>query len=188
MNTTAKRIGSKENFIQYANAIVEGYETIIKTYECIKAVGYGMCGKVFNKRFFTELETCLGYDQVKTRVSASDNYHIGYKTLFIYLENRSVNIAGSWEYFDRDMYYTTIHNIDNAWLDAGRINPEKIRVSCDEMIEMCKKQIAKWSDAAENYDAYCTKLADALKQLGENMKGINSLFKPSEIHSFDWER
>ena len=100
MNYLAKEYNN-EAFQQYGSAIIRGYQDTIEVLKVIIEAGAKMNGKVLNKRFITEIESNL---KVKAIVSISDKFNLGYRSLNIYLENRSININGSWIYFDNQIY------------------------------------------------------------------------------------
>ena len=187
METTARKY-KKETFIEYAKHIVEGYKTIIAAYGVISKVGLTMHGKVFNKRFESEIEKYCKEEGVNVSIWLNDQYNMGYKDLKIYLQDRSFNGGDCWIYFDNDIYHNSIHNCNNAFVDGNnRIIGVKVAETCNEYIEHCKKEMTKWQDAADNYDKYEEQVKAALKQLNEAFEGLNSLFKPYTISQYDWE-
>lgn len=189
MDRRVKHIDNKNFFIEYGKCIIGGYHDLMATYEVIKKTSFTMSGKVFNKRFTTEIEKHLEEEKVPTSVYLSDEFNLGYKTLKIYLKNRSKQICGSWEYFDNEVYCCTIHNCEKEFVDNnGRVIGEKVVELCDKMIKECKKHIEEWQDAIDNYDENRNTLANALKEFGEVVKGLNPLFKPYNVFSFDWEK
>jgi hypothetical protein len=190
MNYLAKQY-NKEAFQQYAAAIIGGYQDIIEVLKAIIEVGAKMDGKVLNKRFITAIEEKINV----AIVSMSDQYNLGYRDLHIYLNNRSININGSWEYFDKQICCNYIHNIEKSFCEYEsenlKVNPRivcsKVEATCNEYIETCCKYIRKWQDASDNYDKYTEQLKNAVRQFGEAMKGLNDYFCPSEIYKYDWE-
>ena len=170
MNTIVKNY-DKQTFIQYANAICEGYKTIKDVYNVVGYVGAKMNGKVFNKRFATAIENTLKERNINAFIGLSDQFNMGYKDLKIYLQDRSFQSESrGCVYFDYHLSYNYVHNADN----------------CEEMMSHCDKEINKWQDAATNYDNYKTAMENAIKEFGKAVKNINSLFVPYEIHSYDW--
>jgi hypothetical protein len=189
LNTTANRCNKKEDFVKYGNAIIGGYKTIISVFQIIAESAKKMNGKVFNKRFQTEIENRLKDCKIGANISISDSYNMGYKTLKIYLFNRDTQINGSTIYFDKEIYHTSIHNCEKAFVNAeGRIVAEGAENECNEQIKLCNEQTEKWEDAIENYDRYKEQVENAVKQLGEALKGLNGFFRPSQIDSYDWEK
>lgn len=187
MDTTAKKY-TKETFVNYALHIVEGYKTVIAAYQVISRVGMSMNGKVFNKRFETEIEKHCKEEGVNVSVWMNDQYNMGYKDLKIYIQDRSFSCGGNWIYFDNDIYYNNIHNCNNAFTDNdNRVIGIKVEETCNEYISHCQKEIEKWQDAADNYDRYADQMSAALCQLNESLKGLNPLFKPYTISQYDWE-
>lgn len=190
MNYFAKNY-KKEAFQQYAAAIIGGYQDIIEVLKAIIEVGAKMDGKVLNKRFITAIEEKINV----AIVSMSDQYNLGYRDLHIYLNNRSININGSWEYFDKQICCNYIHNIEKSFCEYEsenlKVNPRivcsKVEATCNEYIETCCKYIRKWQDASDNFDKYTEQLKNAVRQFGEAMKGLNDYFCPSEIYKYDWE-
>lgn len=187
--TTATKFYRKEDFVKYGNAVISGYKTIIAVYKIIAESAKKMEGKVFNKRFRTEIEKRLNECKIGANIGISDTDNIGHNTLKIYLFRRDTQINGSTIYFDNEIYYTSIHNCENVFVnDEGRIVSESAENECNEQIKLCNEQIENWEDAIENYDRYKAQIEGALKQLGEALKGLNVLFRPSQIDSYDWER
>lgn len=190
MNYFAKNY-KKEAFQQYAAAIIGGYQDIIEVLKAIIEVGAKMDGKVLNKRFITAIEEKINV----AIVSMSDQYNLGYRDLHIYLNNRSININGSWEYFDKQICCNYIHNVEKSFCEYEsenlNVNPRivcsKVEATCNEYIETCCKYIRKWQDASDNFDKYTEQLKNAVRQFGEAMKGLNDYFCPSEIYKYDWE-
>lgn len=185
MNTIVKDY-DKQTFIQYANAICEGYKTIKDIYNVICHVGSKMNGKVLNKRFSTAIEDKLKELNINALVSLNDQFNMGYRDLTIYLQDRSIKVGQTWVYFDENLNYKKIHNADKTFCENNRIIFAKIEDYCKDTISRCDKEIAKWSDAATNYDKYKTAIENAVKEFGKAVKNINSLFVPYEIHSYDW--
>ncbi len=183
MDYRAKRF-NKESFTIYANEVINAYRSLEKTYRVIISVARSMNGKVLNKRFWDAVNSEL--DGV-ARVSWSDTYKLGYHTMNIYLDKRSVQINSSTEYFDRELNCSYVHDVEEAFLTEGRIDIEKVGSVCDSNIEHIAGYIERWEDAMTNYDSYQNQLKEAMKELGEKMKAINTLFKPSTISSYDWE-
>lgn len=190
MNYLAKQY-NEEAFQQYAAAIIGGYQDIIEVLKAIIEVGANMDGKVLNKRFITAIEEKINV----AIVSMSDQYNLGYRDLHIYLNNRSININGSWVYFDKQICCNYIHNVEKSFCEYEsenlKVNPRivcsKVEATCNEYIETCCKYIRKWQDASDNYDKYTEQLKNAVRQFGEAMKGLNDYFCPSEIYKYDWE-
>lgn len=188
MEYTAKKFKFKEDFIKYAKAVVNGYCEIISTFGVIAEAGKKFDGKVFNKRFNTEIENQLKEKGIPTFVGISDPYSMGYKTLKVYLRNRDICINGNCYYFDKEIAVASIHNCESSFInEEGRIIGEKVAETCNEEIKMCEEQVKKWNDAIEHYDEYTAQLENAVKQFGEALRGLNRLFRPSQIDSYDWE-
>ena len=187
MNYLARNY-KKEAFQQYAAAIIGGYQDTIEVFKAIIEVGAKMDGKVLNKRFITAIEEKINV----AIVSMSDQYNLGYRDLHIYLNNRSININGSWEYFDKQVCCNYVHNVEKSFCEMdsngnARIVCSKVEATCNEYIESCCKYIRKWQDASDNYDKYTEQLKNAVRQFGEAMKGLNDYFCPSEICKYEWE-
>ena len=186
MNTIVKNY-DKQTFIQYANAICEGYKTIKDVYNVVGYVGAKMNGKVFNKRFATAIENTLKERNINAFIGLSDQFNMGYKDLKIYLQDRSFQSESrGCVYFDDHLSYNYVHNADNCFCENGVVVCEKVEKICEEMMSHCDKEINKWQDAATNYDNYKTAMENAIKEFGKAVKNINSLFVPYEIHSYDW--
>ena len=184
MNYLAKEYNN-EAFQQYGSAIIRGYQDTIEVLKVIIEAGAKMNGKVLNKRFITEIESNL---KVKAIVSISDKFNLGYRSLNIYLENRSININGSWIYFDNQIYCRYIHNVEQSFLnDEGRIDCAKVETACNEQIEQACKYIRKWEDAMSNYDKYTEQLKKAVLDFGNALKGLSDFFTPSQLDKYDWE-
>ena len=181
----------KEAFQQYAAAIIGGYQDIIEDLKAIIEVGAKMDGKVLNKRFITAIEEKINV----AIVSMSDQYNLGYRDLHIYLSNRSININGSWEYFDKQICCNYIHNVEKSFCEYEsenlKVNPRivcsKVEATCNEYIETCCKYIRKWQDASDNFDKYTEQINKAVREFGKAVQGLNDYFCPSEICKYDWE-
>jgi len=184
MNYLAKEY-SNEAFQQYGSAIIRGYQDTIEVLKVIIEVGAKMNGKVLNKRFITEIESNL---KVKAYVSMGDKYNFGYRSLNIYLENRSILINGSWVYYDNQIYCRNIHNVEKSFLnDEGRIDCAKVEEACNEQIEQACKYIRKWEDAMSNYDKYTEQLKKAVLDFGKALEGLSDFFTPAQLDKYDWE-
>lgn len=187
MNTKAKQF-CKEVFLEYAKHIIGAYKEVIATYGIISKVGYQLNGKVFNKRFETEIEKHCTEEGINVTIWLGDTYNMGYKDLEIMLQNRSFNGGNTWIYFDSDVYYKRLHNCNKAFVDDnGRIIGKKVEETCNEYVTNCQSMVSQWQDAIDNYDKHAAALAEAVAAFGKAMKGVNQLFKPSQISSFDWE-
>lgn len=181
----------KEAFQQYAAAIIGGYQDTIEIFKAIIEVGAKMDGKVLNKRFITAIEEKINV----AMVSMSDQYNLGYRDLHIYLNNRSININGSWEYFDKQICCNYIHNVEKSFCEYEsenlKVNPRivcsKVEATCNEYIETCCKYIRKWQDASDNFDKYTEQINKAVREFGKAVQGLNDYFCPSEICKYDWE-
>lgn len=182
---------NKESFRKYAVAIIVGYQEIIEVLKAIIEVGKQMDGKVLNKRFITAIN-----GKIKgASVYMNDQYNFGYRNLNFCLENRSVNINGSWEYIDRQLYCTYVNNVEKSFCEYEdehfKVNPRivsgKVEATCNEYIEKCKKYIEKWEDAAVNFDKYTEQVNNAVREFCNALKGLNDHFCPSEICKYDWE-
>lgn len=178
----------KEAFQKYAAAIVGAYQDTIEVYKAIIEVGVKMNGKVLNKRFITAVEEKLK----NAMISMSDQFNLGYRNFEIYIEKRSININGSWIYFDNQLCCKHIHNVEKSFCEFdenanARIVCEKVESTCNEYIEMCCKYIRKWEDAAENFDKYTEQIKKAVREFGKAVEGLNDYFMPSEICRYDWE-
>lgn len=190
MNYLAKQY-NEEAFQQYAAAIIGGYQDIIEVLKAIIEVGAKMDGKVLNKRFITAIEEKINV----AIVSMSDQYNLGYRDLHIYLNNRSININGSWEYFDKQICCNYIHNVEKSFCEYEsenlKVNPRivcgKVEATCNEYIETCCKYIRKWQDASDNFDKYTEQINKAVREFGKAVQGLNDYFCPSEICKYDWE-
>lgn len=187
MEYTAKRF-NKEGFITYASNIINGYNVIVKVHNIIKSVAEKMNGKVLNKRFQTEIENELKNACVPASVYITDDSWDKHKGLKIYLDRRDCQINGSTIYFDNEMGYYWFYNITKDFADEnGRIVSDKVFCECDKLIEGASQSISEWQDAIDNYDKYNAQLKEAVKTLGNALKGINYRFKPNKIDSYDWE-
>lgn len=190
MNYFAKNY-NKEAFQQYAAAIIGGYQDIINVLKAIIEVGAQMDGKVLNKRFITAIE-----GKIKdATISMADRYNMGYRDLNIYLEHRSVNINGSWQYFDKQIYCNYVNNVEKSFCEYEderlKVNPRivcsKVEATCNKYIENCCKYISKWEDASENFDKYTEQINNAVRDFGKALEGLNDYFCPSEVCKYDWE-
>lgn len=187
MNYLAKEY-SNEAFQQYGSAIIRGYQDTIEVLKVIIEVGAKMNGKVLNKRFITEVENSMKEQGLKAFVSMGDKFNLGYRSLNIYLENRSTLINGSWVYYDNQIYCRYIHSVEASFLnDEGRIDCAKVEAACNEEIEQACKYIRKWEDAMSNYDKYTEQLKKAVLDFGNAMKGLSDFFTPSQLDKYDWE-
>ena len=80
------------------------------------------------------------------------------------------------------------YNVERDFLnEEGRLVYEKLDNLFSKLEEGYRKEIERWTDAKINYDSYKRMLYEALADFGEKMKNINSLFKPYEVRSYDWE-
>jgi len=177
----------KQGFEVLANAIITAYNEVILTYRVIQKVGKKMDGKVLNARFSNAINDELKSKDMPTSVYMSDPYNMGHKELKIYTSNRDVKIGENWVYFDKDLHGLMIYNCNNFLNGENRIISEKLDQECETEISLCKQQQEKWGDARDNYDKYTEQVNNAIKQLGEAMKGLNGFFRPSQISSYDWE-
>lgn len=183
---------SKESFRKYAAAIIVGYQDTIEVLKAIIEVGEQMDGKVLNKRFITAINGKIN----GAFVSMNDPYNLGYRNLNVNLENRSVSINGNWEYFDKQIYCKYVGNVEKEFCEYEdkhlKVNPrivsDKVKATCNNYIEMCNKYIKDWEDAAVNFDKYTEQVNNAVRELGNALKGLNGHFCPSEICKYDWER
>ena len=180
MNYKAKNY-KIEAFKAYSKAVVGGYNDMIDVFNAIKEVGKKMDGKAFNRRFTNAIEKIIPMS--KATVSLSDPYNSGVRDLNIFLANRSYCYNGFQDYFDKEIHYNRCINTNQNSMIIGA----KIVEWCDENIERSKKEIAMWEDASANFDKYTKQVDSALKQLSDNLKGLNLLFLPSEISRYDWE-
>lgn len=178
-------INNKERFAIHAKAIINGYKDLAVIWNAIITVSNEMNGKVFNKRFTDSVNAKI--DGVG-RVSASDPYNLGHKTLNIYLFNRSYCLEGAGcIYYDDELYFTSLHDVDDILTD-GRIAADKANYHLSKIIELINNKIATYSDALKNYDKYMNKRAKALEAFGKAMAGLNKLFEYGTLNSYDWQR
>lgn len=166
----------KEDFTVHANAIVGGYNDLKKVWAVVSEVAKEMNGKVINKRFTDAINAkCEGVGRV---------YIDEYKKLLVYITNRCYNNGSYCVYFDDKLSYRYSFGVDFS----GRVDADLICGMVSANIKNINDKISTWKDAAKNWDKYEAKVRKALEAFNKAMVGVNPLFKPYELHSFQWER
>ena len=179
-------ISNKTNFLVYSENIVKGYNDIEKIWRVVLETAKEMNGKVFNKRFADAINVKV---QGVGSVSFNDPYNMGYKTLNIWINKRYYEIPGIYgcHYFDGDLDGKYMHNI-NEILTDGRIDATKAAEKIAGYLGRINQKRDEMRDAAKNYDKNKKKVENAVRALAVAFSGINSLFVPSELRAYDWEK
>lgn len=192
METRIGRLGNnKELYIRYATALIDGIEKVIASFDIIRDVAKKMDGKVMNVRFENAIKelTDANKSGVYYRVyKKSYSFSGNDREMVLYLDVRSVQDTDcTCVYFDKDISNYISYSVERDMLNEGRISYEKIDTRLNKLEKSYREQIELWRDGINNYDNYKKMLNDALVDFGEKMSKINYLFKPHEIHSYDWE-
>ena len=166
----------KQDFEIYANGIIRAYNDVKSVWAAVLEVSKQMDGKVINKRFTEAIDAkCVGVGSVWL-----DNS----KLMHVQIYNRSIQTAHGPEYIDRRLYYCTSYGV----AFSGRVDAAEVASMYSALVKNINDKINQWKDAAKNFDKYQEKTRKALQALNKAFEGINPIFKPSVLNSFDWER
>lgn len=172
----------KAAFIKHNEAIIKGYGEVLIIWDCVLYAAKEMNGKVFNKRFTEAVnEKAERYG----RVFVSDPYGLG-KEIAAFINSRCYTINGISTYIDKNLYYTDFKL--SEILTDGRIDAKKAENVLLSISEKIMKRVAIIKDAVKNYDKHVKRRAKALAALAKEFEQLNELFKPNELHTYDWEK
>ena len=175
----------KARFIAHHEAIINGYNEVLGIWGTVLDVASEMNGKIYNKRF-NEIVNDKAAAKFG-RVFVSDPYNLG-KEISVFINSRCYQDNGScgWNYIDKELYYTNIKL--ETILEGGRISAVKAKEVITSHIGRINERLCIHKDAVKNYDKNVTKRAKALIGLANAFGGLNELFRPREVHDYDWEK
>ena len=183
----SKMRGNKEFFEMYADCLCNAYKDLINSFSIVREVAKKFDGKILNARFEKALREHTDSQKSGVWFSIYKKSYSNEREMVFYVDKRYFTIESGCVYIDSDLGKMISYNVERDFLNEGRLSYEKLDLLLNQLEERFLKEIERWTDAKENYDSYKKMLSEALADFGEKMKTINSLFKPYEIRSYDWE-
>lgn len=184
----SKMRGNKEFFAMYADCLVQAHNDLINSFAIVRDVAKKFDGKILNARFENALREQTDSQKAGVRFSINWRSYANGREMVFYVDKRYFTIESGCVYIDSDLGKMISYNVERDFLnEEGRLVYERLDNLLTSLELKHKEEIERWSDAKNNYDEYKRKLHEALCDFGEKIKDINSLFKPYEIRSYDWE-